>query len=317
MAARKFPFFILQLAVSFVLFIFLLTLIDFSQFFRALLKIKIGYIAIALVLFPVGQLISVVKWRYLARPLGIQKDLKPMVGLYFMGSFFNFIMPTSIGGDITRGLYLSPDSGKTRIAFLSVLVERGSGVVSHLILASIIFLTSYGAVFPRFLRFGFPIVSLLAILFLAVLPVVLNRTRTKLKEIICGDLIVFWRKPWIGVVAVFYSMLFHTLLVVIHVCVARALSLPIPFAYHFITVSLASLAGLLPSFNGIGVRDAVYIYLLSFVGISPTGGLLFSICWFLIMAVSGFIGAIVYVNVGLKSKSRTIFREVSHGEAEG
>jgi glycosyltransferase 2 family protein len=258
-----------------------------------------------------------VKWRFLARPLGIQKDLKPMVGLYFMGSFFNFIMPTSIGGDITRGLYLSPDSEKKRISFLSVLVERGSGVVSHLILASIVLLTSYGAVFPRILRFGFPLLSLIVILFLAILPFVIDKTRTKLREVICGDLIVFWRKPWIGLVAVFYSMLFHTLLVVIHICVARALSLPIPFAYHFITVSLASRAGLLPSFNGIGVRDAVYIYLLSFLGISPTGGLLFSICWFLIMAVSGFIGAIVYVNVGLKPKSSPIFREVSHGEAEG
>src|SRR5262245_56155378 len=145
MASRNFRFFILQLAVSFAAFAFLLTRLDFSQLFHALLKIKIGYIAIALVLFPLGHLISVVKCRYLARPLGIQKDLKPMVGLYFMGSFFNFIMPTSIGGDITRGLYLSPDSGKTRISFLSVLVERGSGVVSHLILASVVFLTSYGS----------------------------------------------------------------------------------------------------------------------------------------------------------------------------
>jgi uncharacterized membrane protein YbhN (UPF0104 family) len=317
MVARKFPFFVLQLAVSFALFAFLLTLIDFSQFFHALLKIKIGYIAIALVLFPLGQLISVVKWRFLARPLGIQKDLKPMVGLYFMGSFFNFIMPTSIGGDITRGLYLSPNSGMTRISFLSVLVERGSGVVSHLILASIVFLTSYGNVFPPVLRFGFPLLSLLVILFLAVLPFVINRTRTKLRDVICGDLIVFWQKPWIGLWAVFYSMLFHTLLVVIHICVARALSLPIPFAYHFITVSLASLAGLLPSFNGIGVRDAAYIYLLSYLGISPTGGLLFSICWFLIMAVSGFIGAIVYVIYGSKRKRNPILQGVSHGKAEG
>src|SRR5262245_58737955 len=200
MSLRKFHLFILQLFVSFAVFAFLLTLIDFSQLFHLLLKIKIGYIAVALVLFPLGQLISVVKWRYLARPLGIQKDLKPMVGLYFMGSFFNYLMPTSIGGDITRGLYLSPDAANTRISFLSVLVERGSGVVSHLVLASIVLLTSYGAVLPQVLRFGFPLVSVFIILFLAILPFVIGKTRTKLRDIICKDLIIFWKKPGIGLV---------------------------------------------------------------------------------------------------------------------
>jgi len=317
MTKRNFPFFILQLAVSLVLFLLILTLIDFSQFFHSLLNIKIGYLAIALVLFPIGQIISVVKWRFLARPLGVQKDFKPMVGLYFIGSFFSFFMPTSIGGDITRGLYLSPNSGKTRISFLSVLVERGSGVVSHLILASIVMLSPYGAVLPRFLRYGFPLASAVAIFFLALLPVVISRTRTRLRDVICQDLIVFWRKPWIGMVAVLYSMLFHVLLVFIHFCVARALSLPIPLAYHFITLSLASLASLLPSFNGIGIRDTVYIYLLSFLGISPAEGFLFSLCWFSTMTVSGFIGAIVYVMRGLKRNSRSLFQEVSHGKAEG
>jgi len=317
MARRRVPFFAIQIAVSLALFLFLLTRIDFSEAFRLLLKIKLRYLAVALVLFPLGQIISVVKWRYLAKPLGVQKDFKPMVGLYFIGSFFNFFMPTSIGGDITRGLYLSPDSRKTRISFLSVLVERGSGVISHLVLASLVMLTPFGAVLPRILRFGFPAVTVLSILFLSALPVLIPKSRTKLREVICGDLIVFWKRPWIGQVAVFYSMLFHLLLVVIHWCVARALSLPIPFAYHFITLSLASLATLLPSFNGVGVRDAVYIYLLSLIGISPTEALLFALCWFAIMAVSGFIGAVVYVMQGVKRKRSPIFQEASHGKAEG
>jgi glycosyltransferase 2 family protein len=317
MARRKFLIFPLQIAVSFAVFVLLLTRVNFSEALRILLNIKVGYLAAALVLYPLGQIISVVKWRYLAKPLGVQKDFKPMVGLYFIGSFFNFFMPTSIGGDITRSLYLSSDSQKTRISFLSVLVERGSGVVSHLILASVIMLTPFGSVLPAVLRYGFPMLTVLCILFLSALPILIPPSRTKLREVICGDLIVFWKRPWIGQVAVFYSMLFHLLLVVIHWCVARSLSLPIPFAYHFITLSLASLAALLPSFNGFGVRDAVYIYLLAFVGISPTAALLFSLCWFSILIVSGFIGAIVYVFQGVNRKRAPIFPEVSHGKAEG
>ena len=313
MPRKNFPLFILQVAVSLAIFGFLVLQIDPSAFLQGILKIKIGYLLIALVLFPLGQLVSVIKWRYLARPLGIHQDFKPMVGLYFIGTFFNFLLPTSIGGDITRSLYLSPESGKTRIAFLSVLVERGSGVVSHLILASIVLLTPVGAPLPQMLRFGFPLLSLLILIFLALLPWFLGRTRTRLRDIVCRDLIVFWRKPRIGVVAVLYSMLFHMVLVMIHISMTRALSLSIPFAYHFITVSLASLAALLPSMNGIGIRDAVYIYLLSFLGISPAQGLLFSILWLITMAVSGFIGCIVYLIRGLNRPS-TLMREVQHGE---
>jgi uncharacterized membrane protein YbhN (UPF0104 family) len=310
----KFPlFFVVQLAISLVLFGFLLLQIDVTTFFRALLKIKIGYLLIGIILFPLSQLVSVIKWRYLARPLGIHQDFKPMVGLYFIGTFFNFVLPTTIGGDITRSLYLAPEAGKTRISFLSVLIERGSGVVSHLILASLVLLTPFGASLPDLLRYGFPVLSLLALIFLASLPLIVGKTRTRLREIICQDLIVFWKKPWIGIVAILYSMLFHTVLVMIHVCVTRALSLSIPLPFHFITVSLASLAALLPSFNGIGFRDAVYIYLLSFLGISPAQGLLFSMCWFLTMCVSGFIGCIVYLMKGL-NRPAPLMQEVSHGK---
>ena len=313
MPRTKFSFFIVQLAVSFVLFVFLLFQIDLGVFFRAILKIKIGYLLIALILFPLGQLVSVIKWRYLARPLGIHRDFKPMAGLYYIGSFFSFVMPTSFGGDITRSFYLSPDAGKTRISFLSVLVERGSGVVSHLILASIVMLTPVGASLPVVLRYGFPVFSLLALIFFALLPALIRHTRTRLREVVFNDLLIFWQKPRIGIVAVLYSMLFHIVLVMVHVCVTQALSLSIPIPYHFITVSLASLAALLPSFNGIGIRDAVYIYLLSFLGISPAQGLLFSVCWFITMAASGFIGGIVYLMKGFHHPGPMI-REVSHGE---
>lgn len=311
----KFRFFVLQVAVSLALFGFLLLQIEPSSFFQSLLNIKLGYLLIGLILFPLGQLVSVIKWRYLARPLGIHQDFKPMAGLYFMGTFFNFLLPTSIGGDITRSLYLSPEAGKTRVSFLSVLVERGSGVVSHLILASIVLLTPVGASLPQPLRYGLPLFSLMALIFLAFLPAILARTRrTRLRDVVCEDLIVFWRNPRIGVVAVLYSMLFHTVLVLIHICVTNALSLSIPISYHFITLSLASLATLLPSLNGIGIRDAVYIYLLSYIGVSPGQGLLFSICWFISMAVSGFIGCIVYLMRGLNRPSARM-QEVRHGES--
>lgn len=305
MQKPKFPTFLLKFLISVGMISFFVWHIDFSTLYSAVHRTKVSYLLIGLILYPLGQVICAIKWQYLARALGIHKDLKPMVGLYFIGMFFNLFLPTSIGGDITRGLYLNPRSGNTRSSFLSVLVERGTGVLSMLILASIVMLSPYGAALPAILRYGFPVLSVMVFLFIWILPHVLRNTRTRVRRLVFQELIVFWQHPRIGIVALSYSVIFHSILVAIHVCIARALSLNIPVPYHFITVSLASLASLLPSFNGIGVRDGAYIYLLSLIGIDKAFGLFFSFLWFLIMAVSSFIGCIVYLMRGLSPSSGT------------
>jgi uncharacterized membrane protein YbhN (UPF0104 family) len=298
--------FVVKLLISAVLMLFLLWQVDLFRVFAVLRHTNVIYLLIGLILFPAGQIICAIKWQYLARSMGIHRDLKPMVGLYFIGMFFNFFLPTAIGGDITRGLYLTSDSRSKRIAFLSVIVERGTGVMAMVLLASIAMLSPYGVPLPPLLRFGFPIASILGFVTLWFLPFLIGHTRTRLRHLIQEDLIIFWKRPGIGVVAVFYSLIFHCILVVIHVCIARALSLNIPVAYHFITESLSSLAGLLPSFRGIGVRDASYIYLLGRIGVNQAYGLVFSFLWFLSMAFSGFIGLIVYLTRGLSPVSAKI-----------
>ncbi|HEY4492970.1 MAG TPA: lysylphosphatidylglycerol synthase transmembrane domain-containing protein [Acidobacteriota bacterium] len=298
MKNSKAPAFLLKLVISLGLVSFFLWHIDLLQIHEALTKTKFGYLLIGLLLYPLGQVICAVKWQYLARALGIHRDLKSMVGLYFIGMFFNLFLPTGVGGDITRGLYLKPE-GKTRSSFLSVFVERATGFLSLVILCSIVMLSSYGEPLPPILRYGFPAASVVALIFIAFLPYILGKTRTKMRRIVHEDLIVFWKEPRIAVIALLYSATFHAVLVAIHVCIARSLSIRVPIPYHFVTLCIASLASLLPSFNGIGVREGAYIYLLSLIRIGKAYGLLFSLLWFMIMVLSSLIGGVVYLIRGL------------------
>lgn len=290
---------LLKLLVSAGLIVFFIKQMDFSLLSSALNQTRIGYLLIGLILYPLAQIVCAIKWQYLARAMGIRRELKPVVGLYFIGMFFNLFLPTSIGGDVTRGLYLDPNSGKTRSSFLSVLVERSTGVFTMVILASVAMLSPYGAPLPNWLRYGFPAASVLGFAVLWFLPSMVKNTRTRVRKYLFDDLIIFWQQPKIALVAVLYSAVFYLILVAIHICIAKALSLSIPAPYHIITISLGSLASLLPSFSGIGVRDGAYIYLMRQIGISRTYGLLFSFLWFSIMALSSFIGCIVYLIQGL------------------
>jgi glycosyltransferase 2 family protein len=307
--------FIFKLLISAGLIAYFVWQIDLARVLQALRHTRMLYLAIGFILYPLGQVICVVKWQYLAKALGIQRDLRPMIRLYFIGMFFNMFLPTSIGGDITRGLYLSPGSSSKRVAFLSVIAERGTGVLAMMILASVVMLSSVGAPLPNWLRFGFPVVSIVIILGLWFLPLLLKGTRARLRSLIYDDLIVLWEKPRVGLVALIYSVIFHCILVVIHICIARALSLNIPAAYHFITETLASLASLLPSFSGIGVRDGAYLYLLGRAGIEREYALLFSFLWFLIMAISSCIGCIMYLIRGLSPAEKSGIADQANGGA--
>ncbi len=307
--------FILKLLISASLITYFVWQVDLTRVLHALRHTHVGYLVIGLVLYPLGQVISAVKWQYLARALGIHKDLRPMVRLYFIGMFFNMFLPTSIGGDITRGLYLSPGNTSRRVAFLSVIAERGTGVLAMIILASVVMLSPVGTPLPFLLRFGFPVASVAVILALWFLPLLLKDTRARLRSLIYEDLIVLWQKPRVGIVALIYSVLFHCILVVIHICIARAFSLNIRAAYHFITETLASLASLLPSFSGIGVRDGAYLYLLGRAGIEREYALLFSFLWFLTMAVSSCIGCIMYLIRGLSPAEKSGIADQANGGA--
>ena len=76
-----------------------------------------------------AQVVSAVRWQWLARPLGFGGPLRQYVGAYFVGMFFNLLLPTSVGGDAVRAVYLNAGSGRRVAAVLSVLLDRLSGLI--------------------------------------------------------------------------------------------------------------------------------------------------------------------------------------------
>src|SRR5215831_2652192 len=211
--------FALSLITSLILILFLLWKVDLRLFLHALFNVRWPFLLIGLLLYPLAPTICAVKWRYLARALGINKQLKPMLGLYFIGMFFNLFLPNVIGGDVTRGIYFAPGSSNRKNALLSIVVERASGVVSMIFLASAAMLSPHGAVLPEWLRYGFPILSVLGFTVFAFFPIFVQNTRTRLRRLVSDELSIFWREPRIGFTALFYSMLAHLVLIGIHFCI--------------------------------------------------------------------------------------------------
>src|SRR5271165_4519046 len=60
----------------------------------------------ALAVYLAAQVISSVRWQVMARPLGFPQPMIHFIGYYFIGMFFNQMLPTSVGGDVDRAWYL-------------------------------------------------------------------------------------------------------------------------------------------------------------------------------------------------------------------
>jgi uncharacterized membrane protein YbhN (UPF0104 family) len=80
------------------------------------------------------QCVSSYRWQIMARPLGFDLGWRRFAGLFYVGTYFNLLLPTSVGGDVVRAWQLG-GPGRRSAALLSVLVERGSGLLVLLLLA--------------------------------------------------------------------------------------------------------------------------------------------------------------------------------------
>lgn len=116
---------------------------------------------ILLLSLAVGILInmsSALKWYMLVRAKGIIAGYWRIFCYYLIGQFYNQILPTSVGGDVVRSYQLGKYAGRQADALASVFVERYSGVLVLLLVASIAVISQlalFGVKFVLFSLFGF------------------------------------------------------------------------------------------------------------------------------------------------------------------
>lgn len=85
--------------------------------------------------FLVSQLVVVLRWWLLLQTQGVHIGFWAAVRLYFLGWFYNNIMPGSVGGDLIRIWYVTKHTEKKFEAGLSVFVDRIIGLLSTLVIA--------------------------------------------------------------------------------------------------------------------------------------------------------------------------------------
>ena len=209
--------------------------------------------------------------------------------------FFSLALPTSVGGDVVRGWYLDGGSGRRLTAFLSVLLDRLSGLLLLLLLAC-------GGVLlcplpiPLWLTatvWGMAASFLLGVLALPLLARsrLLSANHQELSVRLRLSLPLLLRPG-----PLLLSAFVQAANVVLVWMLGRALGVPVAGSYYWIVVPVVSLLTMLPiSLNGMGVREGGMVLLLGLQGVDAGLALTLSLLWFAVFTAVSLAGAPVYL----------------------
>jgi len=291
---------IARMAISAIILAILFTKIDFQEIKRSVIDTNHTVLIIGILIYTLCQFINAYKWQLIANNAGFKNKFKEYVDYYFVGLFFNLFLPTTVGGDISKAYYLSRHDLQSRKApaIYSVIAERYSGVVIIVWIGTIVLFTPIGNHVPAIFKIIMSFITLLIFVITTWFTTFWMQyfKRKKWVRTMLRDIRAYWENPRLVMKALYWSVLYHMVVIAIHMLIGHAMGISVPVWYYIMAYSMAAMAGFLPvAFNGIGPREWAYIYFLSFGGVKESDALIFSIFWFGIILSSSLFGGIFYL----------------------
>jgi uncharacterized protein (TIRG00374 family) len=276
--------------------------------------IELHYILLAIALFFCAVATIAWRWKLLLGAHGIELPFFKAIAYYLVGFFFNNFLPTVIGLDIIRALYVSHAYGRRAECFASVISEKAIGLLAILLLG-VVFLPPFIAR-DRFTLYIF--LGLLALMVLFIAGIFFFPRRKRLKPIRwlfrfrflapvkerakrLYDAIYYYRnKQGVVVKTLIISIIYQVILITIFFLIGKALLVSIPYHYFLAFIPVVNIGSMIPvTPNGIGIRESLCMYLFGLAGVDPSLSILISIVYFAVALLISLAGAVLFM-IGFK-----------------
>lgn len=236
------------------------------------------------------------RWQVLARELRFERSMSQLLGYYFIGMYFNLLLPTSVGGDVMRAWYLDGGSGRKLASLAAVLLDRVNGLLVLIAMACVAVAIS-GQDLPPWIAWSVWGIAAAAGLGLASLPVLVRLELLPAhRQQQMRTMVQALRAPRALAEATFWSILVQAGNVVVVWLIGLALHVEVPLTYYFVFVPMVTLLTLLPlSVNGMGVREGGVALFLAPFGVDQASSLTLAFLWFAVAALVGLLGGVVYL----------------------
>lgn len=234
-----------------------------------------------ILVFIVSGVLGALQWGAILRFHGIEMGFAGTVSRYFMGLFFNFILPGFVGGDVIRVYKTSVASGKKTQAFSSTLADRviglfvlvlfsfgalilmPDGVAASAIPVAVIMLVLLGGFIGLFAFRPFGELSRWLMCF------VLPKNVVSILRSVYLEMHELTRSPSTLAVVIALSAVIQFTRIAVHWACGAAVGIELGFSYYALFVPLMAIMASLPiSVGGFGVREAFAVVLFGSVGLS-------------------------------------------------
>ncbi len=300
----------LRLLVCVAILWFIISRVDLAEVYQLLTKVSVKAFALAFFIYLIAHLLFILRWSKILQALQVNIGLGTLLPYQLVGLFFNLFLPTSAGGDVIKAYYVSKDTGKTGISFLSVFLDRYIGLLAVIAFAAVATfaarLSINGVVVYQWVLLIFAAAILLSVLLSTDFARRLNRffgTRFKFIQNIISltnkSSKAILKNPRVMIWTFLLSLGFMLLVVVINHIFISSIGCQIEIKDLFVFIPLIALAASLPiSINGIGLREGAYIYLFSTVGFTAVESLSLALLNFVLLLLISLPGALVYLLIG-------------------
>jgi len=250
----------------------------------------------------------------------ISLPIKDIISLTFIGYFFNNFLPTAVGGDLAKAYYASKKTNNKVGSYAAVLTDRLCGVIAILLIAltGIIFMGSgfkYGKIAGVIMAMSFALALLMMFLLskkglvgneIPMRAGILSTIRAKISKLY-NAISLYRHSPWILVQSVLISLLSQSCAILSIWFFILFLGGDMHLIRLFLVIPLVWAISMLPSLNGLGVREGAFVYFLkSDIGMDMAFTV--SLLWLGVIILYGIIGGIInlFYHVSIKDTGGAI-----------
>ncbi|MCB0282478.1 MAG: flippase-like domain-containing protein [Calditrichae bacterium] len=248
------------------------------------------------------------RWKIILDHYNIKLRVSRLFGFYLVGLFFNNFLPTSIGGDIVRIYKVIGDSDERTASFSSVIIERLVGIAATLFLSiTSLYYVSHYFKDDRILYTSIILFSLIVVFFFLITRnrpfEFLLKIFDKVTVLNIGEKInklmeaihLLREKRRIFVWMFLLSVLAQIAIVFMNYAAVLALDIEVDLLYLFLVVPVTFMITMLPSINGVGLRDGGFVFLLGKIGVSGAAAISLSFMNVLIPMIISLWGALLFL----------------------
>ncbi|HWR57991.1 MAG TPA: lysylphosphatidylglycerol synthase transmembrane domain-containing protein [Thermodesulfovibrionales bacterium] len=283
----------LKVLVSSGLLYFVISKTGVEKVVSALGEMNLLLFLVAVLIYLSSIFLCSIRWRLLIHD---HFDFRRLFSFYLMGSFFNHILPGIIGGDAVKVYYLYKDTGRGASALASVFMDRYVGFTALMFVGLSAFPFGLSYFKGSYIEWVLPLIILLFVVGSFIIFGLKIGRRIKFLSGFYDYFVMYKGKRDVLAKTFFISLVVQIIIIFGVYFVSLGLKADIPLLAFFMFIPIISTIATVPiSIAGLGLREASFVLLFGFLGVSPVQATAISFAWFLSFVAGSIPGLVEYL----------------------